>query len=315
MTLISLIYKHYKPHEYKSCIFWMVWMASLSFAGLAKCESGPENRQVCRGCCFFWGGWISWGLRHQVDQVGLTEVLSWGFFHQQRLHQGYHINPEYQSWICWVGIQCIHHTYHCYETVYDSIYIYILCIYTCIILQIQDTEICVTDGVASLWFAGFARWETGPENPQGCGRCLFWWWMNFLGPEASGRSGRVDRSIVLRFFFTSSDCTRVQISILNMLSRYTVYTSYLSLLWDSIWQYIIQKWNRHDTEICVTDGVASLSFAGLARCESGPENQQGCRGCCFFLWWMNFLGPETSLSYLSYLSLSSLDITENESLT
>jgi hypothetical protein len=68
----------------------------------------------------------------------------------------------------------------------------------------------------------------------------------------------------------------------------------------------------HDTEICVTDGLASLSFAGLARCESGPENRPVCRGCCFFLWWMNFLGPETSLSYLSYLSLSSLDITENE---
>ena len=29
----------------------------------------------------------------------------------------------------------------------------------------------------------------------------FLWWMNFLGPEASGRSGRVDRSIVLRIFF------------------------------------------------------------------------------------------------------------------
>ena len=31
------------------------------------------------------------------------------------------------------------------------------------------------------------------------------------------------------FFFISSDCTRVQISILNMLSRYTTNTLYLSL--------------------------------------------------------------------------------------
>lgn len=201
MTLISLIYKHYKPYEYKSCIFWMIWMASLSFAG-------------------------------------------------------------------------------------------------------------------------FARWETGPENPQGCGRCLFWWWMNFLGPEASGRSGRVDRSIVLSFFspaaiapgfrYQSWICwVRIQCIHYKYWNRYTYHR--FETVHDSLYTdlYIY----THDTEICVTDGVASLSFAGLARCESGPENQQGCRGCCFFLWWMNFLGPETSLSYLSYLSLSSLDITENESLT
>ena len=59
--------------------------------------------------------------------------------------------------------------------------------------------------------------------------------------------------------------------------------------------YIIQKLNIHDTEICVTDGLASLSFAGLARCETGPGNRKVCRGRCLFLGWMNFLGPETSL--------------------
>ena len=49
---------------------------------------------------------------------------------------------------------------------------------------------------------------------------------------------------ILCVFFISSDCTRVQISILNMLSRYTTNTLYLSLFWDSLWQYIYDMCNK-----------------------------------------------------------------------
>ena len=115
-------YKHYKPYEYKSCIFWMIWLASLSFAGFARWETGPENPQGCGRCLFCcWMNFLGPEASGRSGRVDRSIVLRISFFSPAAIAPGL----RYQSWICWAGIQCIPHTYHCFETVYGSIWQYI----------------------------------------------------------------------------------------------------------------------------------------------------------------------------------------------
>ena len=102
---------------------WFEWHLC-HLQALPEGKPDPKTHKAA-AAAFFGDGWISWGLRNQVDQVGLTEVLCWGLFFSPVA-----IAPRfrYQSWICWVRIQCIHYkyynhyTYHCFETVHDSVY-------------------------------------------------------------------------------------------------------------------------------------------------------------------------------------------------
>ena len=93
-------------------------------------EKPDPKTNKAAAAAFFGDGWISWGLRHQVDQVGLTEVLCWVFFHQQRLHQGSDINPEYVEYvyniyIINIEIVILITVLRQYMTIYIQIFIYI----------------------------------------------------------------------------------------------------------------------------------------------------------------------------------------------
>jgi hypothetical protein len=112
---------------------------------------------------------------------------------------------------------------------------------------------------------------------------------------------------ILCVFFISSDCTRVQISILNMLSRYTTNTLYLSLFWDSLWQYIYT--------ICVTNGLASLSLQALPDPKADAKTDKSAEAAAFSCGGWIYWGMRHHYHMYHSVSLSSLDITENEALT